>query len=129
MFEISHRSVFRLVITMAVVISMQLSAIRISMSHLPNQIEAAELTRHSQLTSPQNMHGHSHYDGEVEEQRSGHNHGHDAADHSHEMLYKVSYLFLSKPTLVKNWEISPPVFAELETLYTIEHPPRKIFFN
>lgn len=129
MMNLSLKSFIGLIISLAVIISMQVSAIRVSISHLPNKIEAAELTRHSQLTILQNNHGHIHNDGEVAEQQVGHDHGHNETDHSHEMLYKVAYLFLSKPILAKNWEINPPVFADLEPLKTIEHPPRKIYFN
>ena len=73
-------------------LGMLISAVSASISHLPVNAELAEQTRHAELAPDIDDHGHSHDDGEFEEQQANHTHGHNPADHTHDIPNLLSPL-------------------------------------
>ena len=58
--------------------------------HAPTHSAALEDARHAVLADVEaSEHGHSHDDGEPYESKPGHAHGHDPADHSHQVAFMV----------------------------------------
>ena len=58
--------------------------------HAPAHSTALEDVRHAVLADVEAAdHGHSHDDGEPYESKTGHAHGHDPADHSHQVAFIV----------------------------------------
>ena len=75
---------FRIVTVLAVAFAVLSAPAGHSASHDPLALVAAEAERHAVLAAETAAHGHSHDDGDVDEQSPGHAHGHDSADHLHD---------------------------------------------
>lgn len=76
--------VFRIVTVLAVALAVLSAPAGRSASHDPLALAAAEAERHAELAAEIAAHGHSHDDGDIDEQSPGHAHGHDSADHLHD---------------------------------------------
>ena len=124
-----HSTVFRLVIAIAMTLGMLLSPIGSSASHNPIALAAAEAARHAELVAQIENLGHSHDDGENDEQNSGHSHGHNLADHSHETASTLPFSALIFPPFSRRGFPYPPSFADMETGFRLERPPRPIFIG
>ena len=123
-----NSTAFRLVIAFAMTLGMLSSPIGSSASHNPIALAAAEAARHAELTAQVEAHGHSHDDGEVDEQSPGHSHGHNPADHTHETASTLPEFAHPSPPIGRSWLAWPPAFADLETRFRVERPPRPIAF-
>lgn len=122
-----HSAAFRFAIALAMTLGMLLSQIGSSASHNPIALAAAEAARHAELAAQVDNHGHSHDDGEVDEQSPFHSHGHNPADHSHETASMLPYLAPIVPPFGRRWLAYQPSFADLGTGLQLERPPRPIF--
>ncbi|WP_297576653.1 hypothetical protein [uncultured Deefgea sp.] len=86
----------------------------VSFSHSPILTQQFEQQRHSELAVDlDDEHGHSHHDGEVAEQATGHVHGHANFDHDHDL-----------PQILLNADnlIHPPQIAWFEQQHSAEYP-------
>lgn len=116
---------FRIFLAVTLTLGLFVSAVGISMSHMTVNAEAAEQTRHAELASARD-HGHSHDDGELEEQRTGHNHGHNPADHSHETPHLISHLYLVHCDTNRIHFVSIPETIELCGSFRLDRPPKPV---
>ena len=116
-------SIFRLVVVIAMTLTMVLSPIGNSVLHLPNNIAAAEIPHHAQVGEHIEVHDHAH-DGEEEEHLPGHTHGHDPTDHSHETPSVQPLRLLATRPKVRNWVAAALASAEPGTIYQLKRPPR-----
>ncbi|MEQ9069309.1 MAG: hypothetical protein RLO18_21425 [Gimesia chilikensis] len=96
------------------------------MSHSAVNAEAAEQARHAELASAID-HGHSHDDGELEEQRTGHDHGHNPADHSHETPHLIAHQYLVHRDTNRLQFVSIPETVELGASFRLDRPPKPVF--
>jgi uncharacterized protein involved in copper resistance len=122
----AYSAAFRFVIAVAMTIGMLLSPMGSSASHNPVALASAEAARHAELAAQIEAHDHSHDDGEVDEQSPGHSHGHNPADHTHETASMLSGIAQPAPSIGRSWLAYPPSFADLETRFRLERPPRPI---
>lgn len=122
-----HSAAFRLVIAFAMALGMLLSPVGSSASHNPIALAAAEAARHAELAAQIEAHGHSHDDGEADEQSPVHSHGHNPADHTHETASTLPDFAQPVPPIGRRWLAHPPSAADLETRFRLERPPRPIF--
>ncbi|WP_163001475.1 hypothetical protein [Pannonibacter phragmitetus] len=97
-----------------------------SQSHDPVGLAKAESQRHAQLDAEIAEHGHSHDDGEEHEQVAGHSHGHNPADHSHDIPTTPPGSATILSTYVRTWVPMPPQTAHIGASYRLERPPRPI---
>jgi hypothetical protein len=116
----SRRGLLAVFITVA----MLCANLNAALAHLPNKLAEAELDRHTQLQMEIAEHGHSHDDGFDEEQHPGHHHGHDAADHSHDVPNMLSGAAMLFNPLVRDWRASPPGTANPDPAFRLKRPPR-----
>lgn len=120
--SIGFRSLLAFVFTFGLVVSTVVS----SVSHLPSNVEAAEQTRHAELAPTTDDHGHSHDDGELDEQRIGHAHDHNPADHSHESPHLNSHVYLETRELVRIDFAAIPKSNTPAASVGLDRPPKSI---
>ncbi|MER8977845.1 hypothetical protein [Mesorhizobium sp. M0870] len=121
-----HSAAFRLIVAFAMALGMLLSPMGGSVSHDPIALAAAEADRHAELAGQIEAHGHVHDDGATEEQGSGHSHGHNPADHSHETASTLPDFSPAVPAAGRTWVIYPPSLSDLEASSRLDRPPRPI---
>ncbi|MDP2120342.1 MAG: hypothetical protein Q8K28_10600 [Hoeflea sp.] len=116
---------FRIFLAITLTLGLFVSAVGISMSHSAVNAEAAEQMRQAELASADD-HGHSHDDGELEEQRAGHSHGHNPADHSHETPHLAGQLYLAYRDKNRIHFASIPETIELGGSFRLDRPPKPV---
>ena len=114
---------FRLVFVLAMTAGLALSPVGASSSHDPMALLASEAARHAELSAQIAEHGHAH-DGAAEERSSGHSHGHDPADHSHQTLNAAPSAVSIVRLPGRDWQPCPDSFAHRETRFRLDRPPR-----
>lgn len=121
-----HSTAFRFVVAFTMALGMVLSPTGRSVSHNPIALAVAEAARHAELAAQVEAHGHAHDDGLAGEQSPGHAHGHNPADHTHESASAA--LDFAQPVLPirRMWQAYPPLFANLESGFRLERPPKPI---
>lgn len=119
-------STFRIVIVFTMALGMLLSPIGGLASHNPIPLAAAEAARHAELAALVDAHGHAHDDGVADEQMPGHAHGHNPADHTHETANANIHFAQSVFPIGRMWHAHPLSFADFESDYRLERPPRPI---
>ena len=124
MMKLTLSKVFRFFLAFTMALGMLISAVNSSVSHLPTNLETAQQTRHAELAPQIDDHGHSHDDGEFEEQHVNHTHGHDPTDHSHETPHISAYPYSVKRTVVRNHPIDIAEFIELGAFDRLDRPPK-----
>lgn len=126
MMKFGSKRVSRLMLALTLMLGMVASAVGTSVAHLPIDIEAAEQTRHAELASIIDDHGHSHDDGEAEEQHVGHNHGHNPADHSHEIPHLNMVLHSLDRDMKSLHFVAIPKSNDLGSYSRLDRPPKSI---
>lgn len=121
-----NRAMLCLVVALAMAFGSLLPHASDSSTHDPVALAAAEAERHGQFEADIAGHGHSHDDGQEYERSTGHMHGHNPADHSHETPTTPSGSEAVVPTLVQNVVPTAHDTAHLDTTYRLERPPRPI---
>ncbi|MDO8423302.1 MAG: hypothetical protein Q7S99_14190 [Parvibaculum sp.] len=119
-----HSIAFCLVIAFAMTLGTLSSTIAISASHNPITLAAAQAARHAELAVQVEAHGHDHDDGIEDEQNPGHTHGHNQADHTHETASALPTLAQPVRPIGQSWLVPASVFADLDTRFRLERPPR-----
>ncbi|QZA77274.1 hypothetical protein K4H28_13435 [Deefgea tanakiae] len=96
----------------------------VSFSHSPILTQQVEQQRHSELAVDLDEHGHSHHDGDVAEQATGHVHGHANFDHDHDL----SQILLETKTSIHlpqiAWQQQQHAADYPAPSYRLERPPR-----
>lgn len=114
----------RVLVGIAFLIGLFVSPARYLASHDVLQMTQAEADRHAELAAQFDEHGHTHDDGVADEKRSGHLHGHNPADHSHET---AAAPLLTTPLLVggpKSWLAGRALALDPSYVLSFERPPR-----
>jgi hypothetical protein len=111
---------------LAIMISfaMLCASLNAALAHLPNRLAHAELDRHAQLQMEIAEHGHSHDDGWDEERHPGHHHGHDAADHSHDVPNVPAGVVIPGRMALRDWRDGPPRNINPDPAFRLKRPPR-----
>lgn len=122
----ARTAAFRLVTVLVTTLGLLFSPSGAWASHKPIALAAAEAARHAVPAAGVEEHSHAHDDGEADERKPGHSHGHDPADHPHETPNTPPHLAAVIPPLARGWRSYPPAFAVLEAGFRIERPPRPI---
>ena len=107
-------------------LGMLASNLGVSVSHLQANAELAEQARHAELSVELDDHGHSHDDGEINEQHVGHDHGHNPTDHSHETPHLLAHLYSLGRDVKRIRFADIPESSELGTLVRLDRPPKSI---
>ncbi len=84
MLSLFPSAVLKIVIAFAMTCSVAASVSAKTAAHDFSRLAAAEAERHAVLDAHHLQSDHVHEDGEREEQRPGHIHGHNPVDHSHD---------------------------------------------
>lgn len=114
------------ILALALALGMLVSAVSISLSHLPVSAKLAEQARHAELSTEAGGRGHSHDDGEIDERLVGHNHAHDPSDHSHETQHLFVHLYSNCQKVTGVNFIDIPQSNELGAFSRLERPPKSI---
>jgi hypothetical protein len=117
---LTRRGLLAVILTVA----MLCANLNAALAHLPNKLAEAELDRHAQLQMEIAEHGHSHDDGFDEEQHPGHHHGHDAADHSHDVPNMLSDARMPGQPAVRDWQSAPPGSFNPDPAFRLKRQPR-----
>lgn len=121
------RQVFRTLCMVVLAVGVLTAPAGHSASHDPLALAAAEAERHAELAAEIAAHGHSHDDGDLDEQAPGHAHGHNSGDHLHDKAgvpptFALAVLSTHAVTLTGRVEVGregpPPSF---------KRPPRSVF--
>lgn len=102
------------------------STVRTTLSHNPVILLAIEAERHAALALEIADHGHSHDEGWQDEQVPGHSHGHDPADHSHDVPSVVAALIQMTPPEWRVWSATVRDVSAVTKIYPLEKPPKDV---
>lgn len=114
----------RVVIALAMAVSLLLAPTGGSSSHDPAAVAQAEAERHVELAADIADHGHSHDDGWDSERQPGHLHGHNPTDHLHDTpTYppSVTALLVWKGD---SWRMSAIPESLPLRVFELDRPPR-----
>ena len=114
------RNMLSLVIARAVL----LANVAMLSAHMPNRLSQAEHERHQQLQIEIAEHGHSHDDGFEDERHPGHHHGHDAADHSHDIPNVLAIAAIPQRAIIRSWQAGFYQLAIPNDANRLKRPPR-----
>lgn len=106
-----------------VTLAMLLTAGRSITTHSPSAFLAAEAERHATLQGDAGSHGHMHEDGDKEERRAGHMHGHNPADHSHDAPIGLAYFRVAATSVAAEWQKGAPVALSGRRSMRLDRPP------
>lgn len=95
-------------------------------AHGSAAIVLVEEARHSALAAVSEEHGHSHEDGEPDEQVPGHLHDHNPFDHSHETPSMASGFSVASPTVFSERILGKAFLAQTGPSEQIDRPPKHI---
>lgn len=118
------RCIIRLVVMCALFLGVTMLPLFVATSH-DSAILQTEVTHHAKLDAVVTLDdGHTHDDGEAYERQIGHMHGHDPADHSHQVVFLGSTSYEDRQN-----EKDKPVAAvsgviHLEARFGIDRPPK-----
>ncbi|MEQ8699472.1 MAG: hypothetical protein RLT05_23310 [Bauldia litoralis] len=112
---------------MSLALSLSLANFTLARSHLPGQQGLAEQALQAEVAMEVAEHGHSHDAGESREQSDGHWHGHNPADHSHEVPYVALVVFPARVPIPESHAVDAGNGPKTETIGRLERPPRAIF--
>lgn len=102
---------FKIILAITFTLGIFVSAVGTSISHSAVNAEAAEQTRHAELTSADD-HGHSH--------------GHNPADHSHETPHLANHLYLAHRDKTRIHFVSIPETIEPGGSFRLDRPPKPV---
>lgn len=106
-----------------VALAMQFSACQAIARHDPGAELAAQAARHAELSVQMLAHGHVHDDGEGDERRWGHIHGHNSGDHNHDMPMEISPPDLTFQQDLNGWRTSREVELTNRVGGRLDRPP------
>jgi hypothetical protein len=118
--------VYKIAIAIALVIGLVFTSVSNIVSHLPDFDNSREQTRHAELTTEIEDHGHSHDDGETFEQKANHSHDHNPADHSHEIPHLAPYAHPFAGNMVRSLVAPIPQFIQPEAIHGLDRPPKPV---
>ncbi len=114
----------RIMLSLVIAMAVLLANVAMLSAHMPNRLSEAEQQRHQQLQIEIAEHGHSHDHGLEDERHPGHHHGHDAADHSHDIPNVLAIAVMPQRAIIRSWQ---PVYHQLaipNDAYRHKRPPR-----
>lgn len=114
----------RILLVLSVMVSMAMGMLPVSGGHWDSHSPLAPALAQARLAMEIEEHGHVHDD--MEEQARGHAHGHNPADHTHEIPNVPAYLSLTVLALGQSWQGRSPSIPFREAAYRLERPPRPI---
>ena len=119
------RSFIRAALVYALVLGVSALPGFVSVLPLAVHSQTGEAARHQALEPVEIVdQSHSHFDGEDYEKQLGHNHGHDPADHSHQVVFISHTDFTNLRTGSDSPRARDPDLIKLETDFDIDRPPK-----
>lgn len=122
-----HRTGFRAVIALMLVMSTLVFMAAGFAAHNPGTLGRVQVERHATLKIQQAGENHVHDDGSVEERASGHLHGHNSGDHSHETARAAQSFTVIAVSADRSLRVLSDRFADEGVAATLERPPKPIF--
>ncbi|NGO66540.1 hypothetical protein G6N76_23000 [Rhizobium daejeonense] len=122
-----HRTGFRAVIALMLVVSTLVFMAAGFAAHNPGTLGRVQVERHATLKTQQAGEDHVHDDGSVEERASGHLHGHNPGDHSHETARAAQSFTVIAVSVDSSLRVLSDRFAHEGVAATLERPPKPIF--
>ena len=116
----------RPIATLAIAIALIFAPLPLGPAHDPVSLAAAEMARHAVLQAEIAEHGHAHDDGHEHEQSSGHMHGHDPADHSHQSVFVPCSASHWSLLPAQCWPLTVSEIRDPATASAIDRPPKQI---
>jgi hypothetical protein len=95
-------------------------------AHDPLILLMAELQQHAELAAEVAEHGHSHDDPADDERRTGHTHGHNPADHSHETPFAPLPGSVLRPLTITVLKPVERAVVPVRSNFPVERPPRLV---
>lgn len=126
MMKIALSKAFRFSLAFTLTLGMLVSSVGATLSHGSVNLEVAEQVEHAKLASKIDDHGHSHDDGEPEEQHGSHGQGHNPADHSHETPHLLAHLYSASRDMTRTHFVGIPVSNELGVFFRLDRPPKPV---
>lgn len=118
---------FRRFAVALVVICLSVAPLPLAPAHDPLTFSTAEAARHAVLVAQDIAeHGHSHDDGEAQEQFAGHLHGHDPADHSHQAAFFAGNSSDWALPSSRRWPSQMADLPDPAAGFGIERPPKRL---
>lgn len=122
-----YSAVLRFVIAVAVGVGMALLPVGNPASVAVMDMMEAETACHAERQLELSDHGHAH-DAEMDdEQKVGHLHGHDPADHSHETPHTLTPLKSGAPAIGRDWFAHASAITDPGMVFRLDRPPRTAF--
>ena len=122
-----HRTLPGVVTTILVIMGLAFTPGYVLASHCPDPLATAELVRHADLGAETvSDHGHSHEDGDSDERGPGHVHGHDPADHSHQLTFTAPASVPPLQVTGQGWQLPGQSALLGEPDSGLERPPRSV---
>lgn len=120
------RQRLRPIATLAIAIALIFAPLPLGPAHDPVALAVAEMERHAALQAEIAEHGHAHDDGHDHEQSSGHMHGHDPADHSHQSVFVACSASQWSLPPAQCWPSTVSEIRDPATASGIDRPPKHI---
>lgn len=122
--SVRRSSTPRIMLSLVIAVAVLLANLAMLSAHMPNRLSEAEQQRHQQLQIEIAEHGHSHDDGFEDERHPGHHHGHDAADHSHDIPNVLATAAMPVREIVRSWQAGYCQLAIPNDANRLKRPPR-----
>lgn len=118
----------RIAIALIITVAMSFAPAMNVAAHNPAVLAQAEIERHLALVEADHHgHGHAHEDGDDQEQRSGHLHGHNAADHSHDTAGRVADACTpGGVSIVRQLVMALQSYFDPDFSFRLDRPPRSM---
>ncbi len=126
MTNIAPHKTFRFFLAFTMVLGMLISAVGTTTSHLPVNLKVSDQVGLAEVAQEIDDHGHSHEDGEFDEQLVSHTHDHNPADHSHETPHLLTHLYSVSPDMARTHFVGVPVSNELGVFFRLDRPPKLV---
>ena len=122
----------RLVVALVAMLAVVAVSSHNAVLHHPGMLQTIEDARHASLAAEAGEHGHVHDDddghvhddGSDEEQKPGHVHGHNTADHSHVPMVSAVFPIAFGYAAGTAWESGPLQTINGGPSFPFERPPR-----
>lgn len=121
-----HRTGLRAVIALMMVVSTWVFMATGFAAHNPGTLGRVQVERHATLKTQQSGEDHVHDDGSVEERVSGHQHGHNPGDHSHETARAAQTFTVIAVSAYNSLHALSDRFVHQGVATTLERPPKPI---
>lgn len=117
----------RIAIGLIMAVALSLAPAMNVVTHNSAVLAQAEIERHLALVETDHHGGHTHEDGDDQEQRPGHLHGHNAADHSHDTAGRIADdCTPASVSIIRQLVVTLQSYVDPDYSFRLERPPRTL---